>query len=79
MMNELLKERLIKQRYEDLLKDQDRVAEVIADYSDVIASKCVGRKWDRKMIGNDMTDYIGLHLYDIAETEIEYENKRDVI
>ena len=78
-MNELLREKLIRQRYEDLLKDSDRIAEVIADYSDVIAAKCVKCKWNRNKVGNDITDYLGLHLYDIAEMEIDYENQSKTI
>ena len=75
-MNELQKEKLIKQRHADLMKDSDRLAEVIADYSDVIADKIVKARW---RLTEDINDYLDLHLWDIAETEIDYETKRDTI
>ena len=75
-MNEIDRERLIKQRYQDLKKDSDRLAEVVADYSDVIAAKIVKSKFE---LNNDIFDYLDLHIWDIAETEIDYENQSDSI
>jgi hypothetical protein len=69
----MLRAKRIDERKAEILADPDRVGEIIENYSDVIAAKCVKCRWNRIKVGNDLADYIGLHAYDIAETEVDYE------
>ena len=79
MNKEQLRELAIQVRCEDILRDSDRLGEIIAEYSDVIAVKMVKCKLNRQKVGNDLVDYLGLCAWDLAEDEIDYEQKRDAI
>ena len=78
-MNEIERDKLIKQRYKDLQQDTDLVSEIIGDYNDSVGSIFVKYGLDGSKFGPEVADYLLLKLYDYAETEIDYENQSDSI